>query len=65
MENGRSFNSIPSYVRKSPGLVPHTTHSAAEMEGTGKNSKDKTSKKFQAACSAADSELGDYTQWVR
>ena len=28
-------------------------------------SKAKSSKKFQAACSAAGSELGDYTQWVR
>ena len=30
-----------------------------------KAAKTKFSKKFQAACSAADSELGDYTQWVR
>ena len=30
-----------------------------------KIAKDKSTKKFQAACSAADSELGDYTQWVR
>ena len=30
-----------------------------------KAAKTKISKKFQAACSAADSELGDYTQWVR
>ena len=27
--------------------------------------KAKSTKKFQAACSAADSELGDYAQWVR
>ena len=36
-----------------------------EDRSENKNSKDKISKKFQAAYSAADLELGDYTQWVR